>query len=74
LLFIAIIAIAIYFSQGQHPTNHVTMVEPFTVTAAWCGESAHPTLRSLFGRGWPRVVYEGYVKFNNAAKKKVNFY
>jgi hypothetical protein len=36
-----------------------------------CGESAHPTPRSLFGRGWLRVVYEGFVMFHDAAKKKI---
>jgi hypothetical protein len=58
----------------NHPTSHVTMVEPFAVTATWMWQISHPTPGSLFGRGWPRVVYEGFVKFNNAAKKKHNFY
>jgi hypothetical protein len=43
----------------DHPTNHITMVALFAVKA--CGESAHPTPGSLFERGWPRAVYEGFV-------------
>jgi hypothetical protein len=58
----------------NHPTNHVTMVEPFAATVAWIGESAHPTPGSLFGRDWRRVVYKGFVKFNDVAKKKIYFY
>jgi hypothetical protein len=34
------------------------------------GKSAHPTPGSLFGRGLPRAVYEGFAKFDNAAEKK----
>jgi hypothetical protein len=56
----------------NHPINHVTMVELFALHG--CGESAHPTPGSLFRRGWPRVVYEGFVKFDDAAEKKNNFY
>ncbi len=56
----------------NHPTNHITMVKPFAATAAWMWWiSPPPTPGSLFRRGWPRVVYEGFVKFNDAAKKKI---
>jgi hypothetical protein len=43
----------------DHPTNHVTMVSPFAATAAsWLWQISKPY---LFGRGWERAVFEGFV-------------
>ncbi len=39
-----------------------------------CGKSVSPTPRSLFGRGWARVVFKGFAQFNDAAEKKEHFY
>ncbi len=54
----------------DHPTNHVTMVEPICCNSGM-DVANQPTPGSLFGRGWLRMVYEGFVKFNNAAEKKL---
>jgi hypothetical protein len=45
----------------DHPTNHITMVVLFTATAAWLWKISKPYPGSLFGRGWARVVFVGFV-------------
>ncbi len=37
------------------------------------GKSAHPTPGSLCGRGWPRAVFEGFIKFGWPTKKKIYY-
>jgi len=55
----------------NHPTNTTTMVVPFANTAAWWWQISPPHPREpLYGRGWLRAVFEGYIQFSNLAKKK----
>jgi hypothetical protein len=58
----------------NHPTNHVTMAELFAAAAAWMWQISPPHPREPLWKGLPRVFYEGFVKFNDAAEKKINFY
>jgi hypothetical protein len=46
---------------GNHLTNYITMVVLFTAIAAWLWQISKPYPGSLFGRGWVRAVFEGFV-------------
>jgi hypothetical protein len=54
----------------DHPTNHVTMVEPFATTAAWMWRINPPHPREPLRKGLAEGGSQGFVKFNNAAEKK----
>jgi hypothetical protein len=58
----------------DYPTNHITMVEPLATTAAWMWQISSPHPREPLQKGVEEGGLQGFVKFNNAAKKKINFY